>query len=129
MSVPFQRMLVEECHRAGVKAIMWFLGDCMPLLRDIRALGFDALWVEQGRRGHSSDLSVMRGEMGSEFCLFGWVWEYDLVRDRRESIRQTVRQQISEAGRDGAFVAATRYLTRETDPSTMDFACEEVIGR
>jgi len=120
-------MLTDAAHEHGLQVLFWFLGDCMPLLRDLADLGIDGLVLEQSRRAYSSDPARVRQEVGTAFCVYGWVWEMDLIRDNRESITREVETQIRAAGTDGGFVMGTPWMTSEVQLSAVDHLCREVL--
>jgi uroporphyrinogen-III decarboxylase len=120
-------MVVREAKRMGLKVLLWFLGDCMPLLEDIVELGVDALVVEQPRRGYSSDVGEIRRRVGQRLCVFGWTPELAMIKSDRQAIRRAVETQIRAAGLEGAFVMGTTYLTNEVRCETVDFLCDEVL--
>ena len=125
---PRHKAFCDACHRHGTQAIIWFLGDCLPLVEDIAAAGYDLLYVEQGRRGYSSDPAEFRRRIGNDLCVTGWTWEHDMIADDRPAIAHTVREQIESAARDGAFIYGTTFLTAEVRPETVDFMCQEILN-
>jgi hypothetical protein len=127
VALPGHRIQVQAARANGLQVLFWFLGDCMPLLRDLAELGIDGLVVEQPRRGYSSDPVRVRQEIGSAFCVYGWNWELDFIRDRRERITGEVERQIRGAGLDGAFIMGTTYLTSEASLGAVDHFCREVV--
>jgi len=135
MCFPMYKAYVDECHRCGLQAIILFLGDCEPLLPDIVRTGADALIVEHGRRGYSSDPGIFRKVVGPNFCINGWVWTSDLIMNNRPAlimnnrpaITRTVEEQIRAAADKGAFVFATPYLTEDIQSEAVDYMITEVI--
>jgi len=125
--LPAHRILTAEAQRFGLKVLLWFLGDCMPLLDDIVGLGVDALVVEQPRRGYSSDPGEIRRRVGHRLCVYGWSPELAMIKGDREAITRTVEAQVRAAGLDGAFVMGSTYLTNEVSCETVDFFCNEVV--
>jgi len=125
--LPGHRILTAEAQRFGLKVLLWFLGDCMPLLDDIVGLGVDALVVEQPRRGYSSDPGEIRRRVGHRLCVYGWSPELAMIKGDREAITRTVETHIRAAGLDGAFVMGSTYLTNEVSCETVDFFCNEVV--
>jgi uroporphyrinogen-III decarboxylase len=124
---PVHSLLAREAREAGMKALMWFLGDCMPLLEDIVQTGVDGLVVEQSRRAYGSDPGEIRKVVGQRLCVYGWSPEWAMLRDDRRAITAEVERQVREAGLDGAFVMGTTYLTAEVACETVDFFCDEVL--
>ena len=127
VALPGHRMQVERARQCGLQTLFWFLGDCMPLLPDVVELGIDALVIEQDRRGYSSDPAEVRRQVGKSLCVFGWNWELDFIRGRRDRITQEVERQIHTAGRDGAFVMGTTYMTSEASLGAVEHYAREVV--
>jgi hypothetical protein len=125
--LPGHRVLVERAHSLGLQVLLWFLGDCMPLLDDLVELGVDGLWLEQDRRGYCADPVAVRKRVENEICVWGWNWELDLINDDRGSITRNVERQIRGAGADGAFIMGTTYLTSEAHLEALDHYCAEVL--
>jgi len=123
---PRHKTFCDACHEHGARAIIWFLGDCLPLVEDIAAAGYDLLYIEQGRRGYSCDPVEFRRRVGSDLCITGWTWEQDMMKDDRAAIARTVQEQVESAAQDGAFIYGTTFLTAEVAPETVDFMCEEI---
>jgi uroporphyrinogen-III decarboxylase len=127
VALPGHRIQVEHAHECGLQVLFWFLGDCMPLLDDLVELGIDGLWLEQGRRGYSSDPGEIRQRVGNAFCVYGWNWELDFIQANYENITREVERQIQHAGRDGAFIMGTTYLTAEADLKAVEHYCHEIV--
>jgi hypothetical protein len=127
VALPGHRIQVDRARKHGLQTLFWFLGDCGPLLPDLMALGIDALVVEQDRRGYSSDPAEIRRQVGKSMCVFGWNWELDFIRDRRQNITREVERQIRSAGADGAFVMGTTYMTSEVPLGAVEHYCREVV--
>ena len=125
--LPGHRLIVEEAKRLRLPVLMWFLGDCMPLLGDLVDLGIDALVVEQPRRGYSSDPGEIRRIVGKQMCVFGWTPEVEMIKGDRDAVSRTIERQINEAGLDGAFAMGSTYLTNEVACETVDFFCDEAV--
>lgn len=123
---PRHERLVRMCHKAGMKAACWFLGDCLPIIEDITRAGYDLLALEQSRGTYSSDVGEMRRRVGNDLCLTGWVPEMAMIRDDREEIVRCVEEQVEAAGRDGAFIFSTSMMDSSVDPDTVDFLCQKV---
>lgn len=123
---PRHKAFCDVCHENGVRAVLWFLGDCLPLVEDIAEAGYDLLYVEQDRRGYTSDPAELRKRIGTDLCITGWTYELDMINDDREAISKTIRHQIENAGQDGAFVYGSTYIGADVNPATVDFMFEEV---
>ena len=123
---PRHERMVKMCHNAGMKAVCWFLGDCLPLIEDIARAGYDLLAIEQSRGTYSSDVGEMRRRVGKDLCLTGWVPEMAMIRGDRDEITRCVEEQVEAAGRDGAFIFSTSMLDSSVDPDTVDFLCRKL---
>ena len=117
---------MRRAHAAGLKAICWFLGDCMPLVEDIARAGYDMLVIEESRIGYSSDVGEMRRRVGTDLCLSGWAPELAMLFDDRETLRWQIEDQYEAAGRDGAFIYSTSMLDSGVNPDTVEFFCQKV---
>jgi uroporphyrinogen-III decarboxylase len=106
--------------------VLWFLGDCLPLVEDIARAGYDLLHIEQDRRGYSSDPAEFRKRIGTDLCITGWTYELDMINDNREAISHTIRHQIETAGQEGAFIYGSTFIGADVAPETVDFMYEEV---
>ena len=128
---PYEREVVEEAHRLGLKVYLWYLGHVMPLVPDIGRLGVDALFPEQGRKGYQVDIVEMRRELGDKTCLIGFNYELDLIHGNREALAREIKRQIQGAGRHGAFIMGTTIVTEEVPLEHMDYYIETVhrLGR
>mgnify|MGYP005836097107 FL=1 len=65
VALPGHRIQVEAARGAGLQGLFWFLGDAMPLLRDLAELGIDGLALEQPRRGYQSHPARVRDVVGA----------------------------------------------------------------
>ncbi|MFH0963168.1 MAG: uroporphyrinogen decarboxylase family protein [Planctomycetota bacterium] len=125
--LPGYRIMVERARAAGLSVLMWFLGDCMPLLRDLVELGIDGLWIEQPRRGSAADLREIRRTVGDAFCITGWTNDLEMIHDDRPAIARRVRDQIRHAGARGALIMSTSHLADDVSCETVDFWCRQAL--
>lgn len=123
---PFEYRLCRAAREAGLRVILWFLGDLLPILDKVMELPIDALALEQGRKGYSLDPVEIRRRVGPRFCLVGWTVEKDLVDFRRDLITAETRRQVEGAGLDGAFIAGTTIVSPDTPPAAVDYYFSEV---
>jgi len=114
--MPYEREIVAEAHQHGMKVYIWYLGDLMPLLEDIAATGVDAIYGEQGRKQYSADVVEMRRRLGERTCLVGFNDEDALIAGDFAALERDMARQIEGAGRDGAFIMGTTYVTEATPP-------------
>lgn len=129
--LPYKREVVREAQRLGLKVWIWFLGDVMPMLPHVVAIGPDGLFPEQGRKGYEVDMAEVRRRVGDRMCLIGFNSEADLIAGRRAALTRGIAEQIEGAGGDGAFIMGTTILNAEVDPEHLDFylATTREVGR
>ncbi len=51
----------------------------------------------------------------------------DFIRADYENITREVERQIRDAGRNGAFIMGTTYLTAEADLGAVAHYCHEIV--
>ncbi len=104
-ALPYQRLTVEAARRAGLKAILWNLGDVRPLLAMEAALPIDGFAIEQPRKGIAQTLKDVRAVFGPERCLFGNLdSEMLLWRNDPREIRGAMREQEAHSGPGAPFI-------------------------
>jgi uroporphyrinogen-III decarboxylase len=69
-SLPYMRTLVDEIHRAGLKAIVIYFGSVMDRLDQIASIGADALSVECSMKGYVNDIDAIARRIGDRVSLF-----------------------------------------------------------
>ena len=116
---PYEIEIVREAHRLGLKVILWYLGDLMPLLPDIAQLGADALFPEQGRKGYEVDMVELRRRLGDQACLVGFNQEEPLAEGDQEALDREMARQIAGAGSEGAFIMGTTIVTEAVSQESM----------
>lgn len=104
---PFEYQICQKARQEGLYVLNWYLGDLMPMLNHILQLPLDALVLEQGRRGYVIDPVQIRQQVGDKFCLFGYVYEEDLIDFNQKNIEAELIRQFQGAGKNGAFVVGS----------------------
>jgi hypothetical protein len=122
---PYTRELIDFYHGIGFKVLLYVMGDVRPILDQIADQPFDALAVEEGRKGYELDIGLVRRELGEDRVLFGNVPMRLIVSGRPEDLLAEVRRQIDVAGRGGRFVIGTgEPIPPETPPERVRFFCD-----
>lgn len=104
-ALPYQKKAVDAAKAAGLKAILWNLGDLVPILTDEASLNIDAFAFEQPRKDFAVTVLKVRKVFGPNRCLFGNLdSEHLLMRNNPEEIAQAVANQIRESGEGAPFV-------------------------
>jgi len=122
MVAPIHRQLVSEAHRRGLKALVYFTGDCFPLLSVAKSVKYDGVVIEsQDKHGNKNDVADVRRRLGSEVCVFGNLDPVDhMIIGDEKTLRQEVRRQIFVAGRHGAFVMHSNIISLPISPERID---------
>lgn len=106
-ALPYQRKSVDAAKAAGLKAILWNLGDLGPVLADEAALNIDGFAFEQPRKGFEITVSQVREVFGPRRCILGNLdSELLLLRNDPEEIREEVTSQILQSGRGAPFIVS-----------------------
>ncbi len=123
--LPGEKFLFQEARNLNLKTMYWFLGDLMPILKDLLEVRPDALVLEPGRKGYVIDVGVIRKTAGNDVGLCGFPDEQHMVDGNRKGISDAVQQQIRTAG-SGPLAMTTPILKADVDESTVDFFIDEV---
>ena len=122
---PYTRELIDFYHEIGFKVLLYVMGDIRPVLDQIAAQPFDALAIEEGRKGYSLDVGEIRRQLGDDRVLFGNVPCQLVEEGEPEDILAEVRRQISVAGQHGKFVVSIgEPLPPGTQPERVRFFCD-----
>jgi hypothetical protein len=122
---PYTRELIDFYHGIGFKVLLYVMGDVRPILDRIADQPFDALAVEEGRKGYELDIGLIRRELGEDRVLFGNIPMGLITSGRPEDLLAEVRRQIDVAGRGGRFVIGTgEPIPPETRPERVRFFCD-----
>lgn len=122
---PTTRAVLDTIRKHGMRSVFYMCGDVMPLIDRVVELPFDALAVEESKKGFRIDIAEVRRILGTERTLFGNL-DVCLVRDgTSDRIAGEVRRQVDAAGRDGHFVVSNGSpFTLDTPPEKIDMITE-----
>ena len=71
INAPLIRTLTAAIHEQGMKSVYYFCGDPWPRFDTICTLGFDALALEEGKKGFSIDIMDVVARVSGSFALAG----------------------------------------------------------
>ena len=102
---PAMGMFYHRVNEMGMESVVYFLGEILPILDDIAALGARALMIEEKKKNYSLDAVEIYHRLNGRMALFGNV---DSVMDllygsRDDVVRETARQC---AGTGPGFIAS-----------------------
>ena len=116
---PIHRAHAAAIKQAGLLAILYNTGNCLPYLPQLAAQGWDALSLEERCKGVEQDLAAIRRAVGPGLCLFANFDSYLLLAgDRARIAEETARLQ--HVG--GPLVMGTGSpVCDATDPVVVDY--------
>ena len=111
--LPYLQKAVDVAHEAGAYVIKHTDGNIMPILDLIVDTGIDALHPLEPAAGMS--LAQVRSRYGDKLCLCGNVDCGPLLTwGTPAEVRETVRQCLRDAARDGAFILSSSNSIHST---------------
>jgi hypothetical protein len=121
MVIPHEAEVIKRVHAAGLYVIYWFLGNTRYQMDDFHKLSFDALALEQPRKGYEVSYKTLRETLGKGICLMAHTKEKDMIEKSPDSMRSYFDTQYNEAGRDGAFIAGVTITPENANPDALDY--------
>ena len=121
-ALPYQAAATEAAQAAGLRAIVWNLGDIGPVLDLEAGLSVDGFAFEQPRKAFTISVSQVREAFGPTRCLFGNLdSEALLLRNNAQEIAQAVREQVRQSGPGAPFVMCTGSpIPSDVEPEAVD---------
>jgi hypothetical protein len=124
---PFHKMSSDVMHKAGLKSIMYNTGNMLPLLETVRAMGYDAVTIEERIKGVEMDIGEVRKAVGPDVCLFANFDAYLLLDGDRDKIKAEVARQVGAGvSSTGRFIMGVGSpICDGTSPEAIDFWISE----
>jgi hypothetical protein len=117
---PYDKIIVDAVHEAGLISIYHFCGDVIPRLKHIKKIQPRILGVEESKKGFVVDVGQVRAGMGDEACLLGNIDVYEIVeRGSNGTWAQEVERQIRAAGPERFIVSCGSPITFDTPPQQL----------
>jgi hypothetical protein len=117
---PYDQIIVDAVHDAGLISIFHFCGDVIPRLKYIKQIGPKVFGVEESKKGFLVDVGKVRTEMGEDSCLLGNIDVYDIVeRGSAQTWAEEVDRQIRAAGPERFIVSCGSPITADTPPQQL----------
>jgi uroporphyrinogen-III decarboxylase len=111
--LPYMRTMVDEAHRAGLKAIVVYFGAVTDRLDQIASLGADGLNVECSMKGYVNDIDEIARRIGDRVSLFANIDPVGVIeRGSDADLEREIARQV-EAGR-----RARGFLVSPASPIT-----------
>ena len=111
---PYTKQALAFYETRGFRTVLYFSGNLMPLLDDLKQLPFTALAFEEDRKNYGIDLAQVRRSMGPDRVLFGNVDAPFIEHASDEDLLAEVRRQIDTAGPERFVLSAGSPLTPDT---------------
>jgi len=111
---PYTKQMLEFFEKLGFRTVLYFSGNLMPLLNQLKELPFTALAFEEDRKGYGIDLAEVRRVMGPDRVLFGNIDASFVETASDEQVLAEVRRQIDVAGPDNFIVSPGSPMTPGT---------------
>lgn len=104
-----QKMFFEKAAKLGLSMIVYYCGDVMPIIEDIKKLGVPAIMVEEPKKAYRLDIGELYAALGGSMVLFGNVDGVGtLLMGTTDDVKRETEKQLSAAkGGRRYFVSAT----------------------
>lgn len=114
--LPTMRILVEEIHRHGHKAIVIYYGGVMDRLEQIVSTGADGLVVEASMKGYRNDIEAIVDAIGDRMTLFANINPVDMIQGASDEVlrAEIVRQAVAGRRARGFILGPAHPLTPST---------------
>jgi uroporphyrinogen-III decarboxylase len=117
---PYDHIVIDAVHDAGLLSIHHFCGDAIPRLQYLKTLQPKIFGVEESKKGFDVDIGQVRTGMGPEICLLGNVDVYGVLeRGSPASWQQEVARQVTAAGPGRFIVSCGSPVTPDTPPQQL----------
>ena len=105
---PYDTLLIEEAHKAGIRIVYHTCGGMMPILEDIADMGPDAMETfTPPDMGADVDLREAKRRIGDRVCMIGGFDQGHYFKGcTPEATRAYVRKCFEEAGEGGGYILA-----------------------
>jgi hypothetical protein len=122
--MPYTREMLEFYRDIGFKVLLYVMGDIRPVLDLIAEQPFDALAIEEGRKGYELDVGEIFPRLPKDRVLFGNVPCELVAKGQPEDILAEVRRQVSVTGGERFVVSIGEPLPPGTPPERVRFFCD-----
>jgi uroporphyrinogen-III decarboxylase len=107
-SLPYMKLMVDEIHHLGHRAIVIYFGGVADRLDQIASIGADGLSVETSMKGYTNDIAEIARRIGQRVTLFGNVNPVDVLEQASDEELEAEVQRQAAAGRQArGFVMCT----------------------
>jgi hypothetical protein len=126
---PYTRRALEFFESRGLRTVLYFSGNLMPRLQDLRQLPWRALSFEEDRKNYGIDLAEVRRVMGPDRVLFGNVDASFLERASDDQTMLEVDRQVSVGGPERFVLSVGSPFTPGTSLERVRLFCKSTRPR
>lgn len=117
---PFDKILIDAAHAAGMTTIHYFCGDVIPRLEHIGKLNPVIVGVEESKKGFLVDIERVRAEIGPKTCILGNIDAYDVLELGSPATWEAeIERQIRAAGPERFIISVGSPVTHDTPPKRL----------
>jgi len=118
-SLPYMRTMVDEIHRAGLKAIVIYFGAVADRLDRIASLGADGLSVECSMKGYVNDIDAIARRIGNRVSLFANIDPVGVLEKGSDTeLEREVARQVQAGRRARGFLVSPASPITPATPLT-----------
>lgn len=114
--LPYMKVMVDEIHRLGHKAIVIYFGGVMDRLEQIAASGADGLLPEASMKGFVNDIAEMSRRIGDRMTLFSNIDPVAVLQNGTDAelAAEIARQVAAGRGARGFILGTASPITPRT---------------
>lgn len=106
--LPYLKVMVEEIHRLGRKAILIYFGGVSDRLEQIASCGADGLLVETSMKSYTNDIVSIAEQIGSRLTLFGNLDPIRIMEKGTDAqLEAEIERQAQAARKSRGFIMST----------------------
>jgi len=127
LNAPYVRRLIDAIHSHAMAAIYYYCGDPAPVWREILSLPFDALSLEESKKGFRIDIEEVVDRVDGRACVLGNLDAMGLLEHGSEGeLKAEIGRQVRAGRRNGSrFIVSTGSpVTPRTPASRVRRYCE-----
>jgi len=103
---PAQQHFYQSIDKMGLIPIVYFLGDVLPIIDDLKQLGARGLMVEESKKTYDLDIGRIYDSLERQMCLFGNIDSvYTLQMGTPEDVRREAKRQLQTCNKGGFILS------------------------
>jgi len=107
-SLPYMKVMVEEIHKLGHKAILIYFGGIADRLEQIASIGADGLVMETSMKGYVNDIQETVSTIGDQVTLFANIDPVGVLQNGTDAeLEAEIRRQCCAGQKGRGFIIST----------------------